>query len=175
MSKIKGTVVVTGVITPGDNRDDFPVIDPKWGVDGMRSCNDMSEMYEIVPRRRRKGMLVAVPAFDNIGDPILNEDSGHREYFIWQLLNNPPTALTQESDWVLWQRGGGDDKHYTHTQSTPSMIWTVNHNLDKFPSIGVTVFNEPGVVAIPAVRHIDKNSCEVFVGNNPILGYAYCN
>lgn len=176
MSKLKDTVVVTGVITPGDTADDFPVIDPKWGIDGMRSCADETEMFNITKPRRRKGMLVSVPAFEEDGTTAILNESGHHTFIIYQLVNNPSSGPTSITDWEPWVAGNGEgDKHFTHVQASPSVYWAFNHGLEKKCSIVVTTFNEPDVICIPAVRYIDDNNVEIWVGKNPVMGKAYCN
>lgn len=175
MSKLKNTVVVTGVITPGDTKDEFAVIDPKWGIDGMRSCADEAEMFAITKKRRRKGMLVSLPAFQEDGITPEVNPNGYQTFIIYQLVNNPASGPTTIDDWEPWVAGGGDDKHYTHTQASPSVYWRFVHGLGKKCSVVVTTMNEPDVICIPAVRYIDENEVEVWVGKNPVMGYAYCN
>ena len=62
MSNITGTVAVTGMITPGSTDDDFPVIDPKYGIGGYREVADTTERDAIPAPRKREGMLVYVAA-----------------------------------------------------------------------------------------------------------------
>lgn len=58
MSIIPGTVRVTGIIAPTDSTDTYPVIDPIYGIDGLRSVADDAERDGIPDLRRREGMLV---------------------------------------------------------------------------------------------------------------------
>ncbi len=57
------------------------------------------------------------------------------------------------------QTSGGGDKNYTFTQSTPASVWTINHKLDKFPS--VTVMDSAGTKVFGDVEYIDENTCIV--------------
>ena len=65
----------------------------------------------------------------------------------------------------------GTDKNYTHTQSNPAAQWTVNHNLNKFPSVVVKV----GTAIMQAeINHTNQNSLTIsFNGSNS--GIAYMN
>ena len=47
------------------------------------------------------------------------------------------------------------DKTYTHSQSTPSVLWTVEHNLHKNPC--VTVLSETGTEFFGAVEHLSSD------------------
>jgi hypothetical protein len=64
------------------------------------------------------------------------------------------------------------DKNYTHTQSSASSTWTINHNLNKFGS--VTVVLSTGQKGYGDVTYIDSNSLTVsFAGAE--TGKAYIN
>lgn len=64
------------------------------------------------------------------------------------------------------------DKHYTHTQGVASSTWTVNHNLDKYPS--VTVVLSTGQKGYGDVTYIDENTLTItFTGDES--GKAYMN
>ena len=66
----------------------------------------------------------------------------------------------------------GGDKTYTHTQTTPAMKWTVQHNLGKFPSCTIT--DSAGTVVIGEVKHMDKNTVEI-VFSAQFAGKAFLN
>lgn len=55
---ILGTVTVTSIIAPTSSADTYPVIDPLYGIDGLRSVADSIERNAIPDLRRREGMLV---------------------------------------------------------------------------------------------------------------------
>jgi hypothetical protein len=57
---------ITGCVEPLNYTDSYPVIDPLWGIDGLRSVSSVSEMWDIPLERRRGGMIVGVQ------DTILN-------------------------------------------------------------------------------------------------------
>lgn len=58
---------------------------------------------------------------------------------------------------------GGDpvaaDKNYVYTQTTPSNIWSINHKLNKMPS--VTLINSANEQIYGDVTYIDKNNIKV--------------
>lgn len=68
--------------------------------------------------------------------------------------------------------GGGAGATYTHTQSTPQSIWTVAHNLGRWPS--VTVTDHLGQRIEPDVKYLDNNLAQV-THSTPLTGFAYCN
>jgi hypothetical protein len=68
--------------------------------------------------------------------------------------------------------GGEKDKHYTHTQNSVSNTWTVSHNLNKYPSVSITVSG--GRQGLADVVYVDKNTLTL---NFSVAksGYAYLN
>lgn len=60
----------------------------------------------------------------------------------------------------------------THTQNVPSTLWTVAHNLGKFPSVGLR--DTAGTSFIATITHIDENNLTVGTAQ-PQTGYADCN
>jgi len=51
---------ITGCVEPLNYTDNYPVIDPIWGIDGLRCVSSLTEMYNISLDRRRGGMIVGV-------------------------------------------------------------------------------------------------------------------
>lgn len=68
--------------------------------------------------------------------------------------------------------GGGAGATYTHTQSIPAAVWTVAHNLGRFPS--VSVVDHLGGLLTPDVRYLDADLVQV-IHSTPLIGKAYCN
>lgn len=50
----------------------------------------------------------------------------------------------------------GPDLNYTHTQVAPSTLWTINHNLGKFPSVSIR--DSGGNEVTGCVGYINANS-----------------
>ncbi len=65
-----------------------------------------------------------------------------------------------------------DDKHYTHDQGLPSLVWTVQHGLDKYPTISAV--DTTGRVTIGQVEYIDLNNLTITF-NASFSGKAYAN
>lgn len=55
-----GGVGIMGFISPMDTLDTYAVIDPLYGIDGIRNVSDEIELNEISYERRRAGMLVGI-------------------------------------------------------------------------------------------------------------------
>lgn len=89
MAAIPGSVPLTGFVAPTDSTDTYPVIDPIWGIDGLRSVATAVARDAITAARRRDGMVV------------FTQDTG--EY--WTLLPSPWSF--SPTDWVLFTGGGG--------------------------------------------------------------------
>lgn len=64
------------------------------------------------------------------------------------------------------------DKHYEHRQNTPSRTWTIQHNLNKKPS--VTVLDSANSEVIGEVIYIDDNNLELHFSAQ-FSGIAYLN
>lgn len=64
------------------------------------------------------------------------------------------------------------DKHYVHTQMVASASWTIEHNLNKFPS--VSIVDSGGSVVVGEIQYINKDILIVsFAG--AFSGVAYLN
>lgn len=55
-----GGVGIMGFISPMDTLDTYAVIDPLYGIDGIRNVSDINELNLISYERRRAGMLVGI-------------------------------------------------------------------------------------------------------------------
>lgn len=65
------------------------------------------------------------------------------------------------------------DKFYEHTQGSPSAVWNVNHNLNKFPAL--QVYDSAGTqVQIVEVAHTDVNTSVITLAYS-VSGKVYCN
>ena len=86
---LSGGVEVFGFISPSDTTDTYPVIDPLYGIDGLRNVDLLNDLNNIPTLRRRAGMVVGV--------------SGGTTYY---KLNLPPWTNTL-SDWSIFNSGSG--------------------------------------------------------------------
>ena len=95
---LSGGVEVIGFISPTDPLDEYPVIDPLYGIDGFRNVDLLSDLNNIPELRRRAGMVVGV--------------SGGTEYY----KLNPSPWNYDITDWDVFNSGG------TFTGGTGSCI-----------------------------------------------------
>lgn len=68
--------------------------------------------------------------------------------------------------------GSAGGSSFTHTQSIALAVWTIPHNLGRYPSINVT--DTLGRLIVPDVTYVDSNTVQVTHGV-PLSGFAYCN
>lgn len=64
------------------------------------------------------------------------------------------------------------DVHFEHHQSTPSSTWSINHMLNKFPS--VSIVDTSGNVVYGDIQHIDNNNLTINY-SAAFSGKAYLN
>jgi hypothetical protein len=64
------------------------------------------------------------------------------------------------------------DKTFVYTQSVPSDTWTIEHNLNKFPSVSVVNINN--ILMYGEVTYIDPNNLTVTFSGG-FSGKAYMN
>lgn len=64
------------------------------------------------------------------------------------------------------------DKHYVHNQRIAADVWTIVHNLDKFPS--VTVVDSGNNVVVGEIVYINNNTVQVSFSGE-FSGSAYLN
>jgi len=55
-----GGIGIMGFLSPMNTNDTYAVIDPLYGVDGLRNVNSVEELNSISFERRRAGMIVGV-------------------------------------------------------------------------------------------------------------------
>lgn len=81
------------------------------------------------------------------------------------------TAITNPKI-VVGGVGGSGDVHYIFSQDVPSAIWTINHNLNKKPS--VTVVSSSEQVVYGDVSYINTNKLTITF-SAAFSGKAYLN
>jgi len=65
------------------------------------------------------------------------------------------------------------DKTYVHTQSAPATVWTLNHNLGKYPAVQVLDSGNDEVDG-GEVHHVDSSNLTITFGG-PFAGKAILN
>ena len=120
MSAIQG-VKVTGVIVPTDTLDTYAVIDPIYGIDGLRNLSgNTNDLNSITTDRRRAGMVVGV-------------NNGTTYYKL-----NPAPWTNTLSDWTLFSLGGT----FTGGTVTGSTVFSGGLSANTFstPSMSATTY-----------------------------------
>ena len=89
-------------------------------------------------------------------------------------LTNKPfiNNVILEGNKTSAQLGIVDDKTYVHVQTTSTAVWSIQHNLNKFPS--VTVVDSGGSVVVGETVYIDNNNIKITF-SSAFSGKAYCN
>ena len=101
-------------------------------------------------------------------------------------INNHPPKPDESGYWLIWNPttrqyelsdipvggGGTGDKTFNFTQSVASNIWTIKHDLDKYPS--VTIVDTGNNVVIGQIDYVDSNNV-VCTFTSPFSGKAYLN
>ena len=64
------------------------------------------------------------------------------------------------------------DKHFVHIQATPTSIWTVTHNLGKYPAI--TIVDSANTEVVGDIQYMDLNSFKVTFLSE-FSGKTFCN
>jgi len=83
-------IPVSGLLSPITSTDNYPIIDPIFGIDGLRNVSSTQSMYNIPLERRRAGMVVGVP-------DILNNSVYY--YKLKPEGNGVTWSVGQSSDW----------------------------------------------------------------------------
>lgn len=68
--------------------------------------------------------------------------------------------------------GGTGDKHYVHPQLSPATVWTIDHNLNKHPT--VTIVDSAGSVYEAQIEYPSLNQAIARM-SAAFAGTAYCN
>ena len=127
MATIQG-VAITGAVVPTDTTDTYPVIDQKYGKDGLRNVRSIYARNIIPAQRRTAGMLVGV----TIG--------GVTSYYklldrVWDNTND---------DWEELIFGGGAvTNKFEKTSDGTTLVYTITHNLNEKNHI-VQIIHESG-------------------------------
>ena len=133
MSQITGSVVVTGFISPSDTTDQYAVIDPIYGIDGLRNVATLSAMYTIPYPRRRLGMVVGVGVSGSSGTyyKLISDPGAGQSTTIANWSQFAASSVSTLSDVALSSLTSGQILQYNGTS------W-VNTNQYSLPIAGTT-------------------------------------
>jgi hypothetical protein len=127
---LSGGVEVFGFISPSNTADQYPVIDPLYGIDGLRNVDSLSDLDGIPFLRRRAGMIVGV--------------SGGTTFY---KLNLPPWNGTL-SDWSLFELG------FTGGTVTGNTIFTNGVTANTFSA--ATYLGLPSDIYVSGFTYLDN-------------------
>jgi hypothetical protein len=100
-------IPVSGLISPINPSDKYPVIDPMFGIDGLRNVTSTQSMYDIPLEKRRAGMVVGV--IDSVNTNVI--------YY----------RLKPENSGVTWSVG--DSTNWTGFLQSPTGSIPVKHTI----------------------------------------------
>lgn len=143
---LSGGVEVFGFISPSNTTDQYPVIDPLYGIDGLRNVNLLSDLNTIPTLRRRAGMVVGV--------------SGGTTYY---KLNLPPWNNTL-SDWSIFNSGGVSGDYLPLSGGTVSGGTQFTNGLSANTISATTYFNLPKDIFVTGGSY--NNGVVVFTNNS---------
>ena len=142
---LSGGVEVFGFISPSNTMDQYPVIDPLYGIDGLRNVDNLSDLDLIPNLRRRAGMLVGV--------------SGGTVYY---KLKNVPWNNTF-SDWELFELGS----NFTGGTVSGATIFTNGVTANTFSA--ATYLGLPSDIYVTGFTYLDNTLTIERSSGNPNL------
>ena len=99
-------IPVSGLLSPISTTDNYPIIDPTFGIDGLRNVSSTQSMYDIPLERRRAGMVVGVS--DNV--------SGDVTYFkLKPQINGVTWSIGDSTNWNGFLSSGTGSIPVKHT------------------------------------------------------------
>lgn len=69
-------------------------------------------------------------------------------------------------------QGNGNDSNYVHNQLSPSAVWTITHNLNKY--VSVVVVDSADSVVVGDITYVDTNTI-IITFSAPFSGRAFIN
>ena len=153
MATYPGSVPVGGYIAPTDTSDTFAVTDSRFARGGHHEVADSTERDTIPTDRRRDGMTC------------YTQDDRKT----WQLQGG-----ILNGDWVdiSGHGAGSGDLSYIYQQSSPSPIWLITHNLNKYPS--VVIYDHTNIIIVGDITYNTPNRLTVTF-TTPFSGQAFLN
>ena len=124
----------------------------------------MSTLTGQKPKDTYKGLIKTVDNGEVTGSKQLSDGNG----------NPLPITISQSAVELTGTVTANGEKltSYTHTQSTAEVEWTINHNMNKKPS--VTVVDSANTYVLGEVEYLDNNAL-VLRFKFPFKGKAHLN
>lgn len=96
--------------------------------------------------------------------------SGRQYHYVAGIDEQFQEALSRRASGIITSLG---DKTYYHVQTVSSDVWTIHHNMGKYPC--VNVFNEGGVMIFYSyIEYVDLNTVLIHF-SIPTTGVVYLN
>ena len=80
-------IPVSGLLSPISSTDNYPIIDPAFGIDGLRNLGSTQSMYNIPLEKRRAGMVVGVPINNTTGYYKLKSEGNGVTWSVGEVTN----------------------------------------------------------------------------------------
>lgn len=91
------------------------------------------------------------------------------EYYHQNNGVNTKTTALQFKEYLDAQAGGSGDTSYVHTQPSPSLSWSITHNLGKRPNVTVT----EGANTVEGDITYSSDNSLIITFTTPTSGTAY--
>lgn len=88
------------------------------------------------------------------------------------LIETPVAQGPRGKEGAIGPPGPAGGETFPWHQQIALDVWTVPHNLQRYPTVVVT--DEAGEQLLADVKYIDLNIIQITHGR-PLVGYAYCN
>jgi hypothetical protein len=168
---LTGNVSSTRII-PGNIQDG----DSSIGVSGQLLSKSPSGIKWIdVPSSFTAGLNDVLLVGNTATNDILLTGDIHISGSFYDSDDSPGTAgqvLSSSGTGTEWIDAPQEDKTYIYIQSSPSVLWNIQHNLNKFPSVSVVNINN--VTAYGEITYIDENNLQIEFSAG-FSGKAYMN
>jgi hypothetical protein len=98
--------------------------------------------------------------------------AGEYQMTLTNIGGNGNLELNKFYDFAAFTLASDADKTFVFTQGVAALVWTVNHNLAKFPSVSVVDTANTGVIS--QIDYIDNNNLTI-TNTAQFAGKAYLN
>ena len=148
-----------------------------YNSDNINVQDNTDEIYDFIEIINK-----GVTCIDPVGDMVIVKEPNPKQVINveYEVVSNKVTGFTNANnttyptslavyDLVLNNSG---DKYFRYVQNLPAKIWSINHNLNKRPSIVVT--DSAGTTVEGMINYVDINNL-IITFNSAFSGYAELN
>jgi hypothetical protein len=167
IGNVSSTRIIPGNIQDGDS---------SIGVSGQLLSKSPSGIKWIdVPSSFTAGLNDVLLVGNTATNDILLTGDIHISGSFYDSDDSPGTAgqvLSSSGTGTEWIDVPQVDKTYVYTQSSPSVLWNIQHNLGKFPSVSVVNINN--IAMYGEIKYINQNELQIEFSAG-FSGKAYMN